>query len=357
MVVPLKLTQFYGHRVPRPRIYPDVKLNDQRVDPPPSVNDALLSWAADAHWSMGGLSFKRFRTQGKMEGSVRKLRAFLEEDSDEDGGDMTKPSVKESKKSVDAAENVKSSTSWKGSSRSVEKRKDGEEEVVEATPARKMPSAKENRKFVVVTEIGKSSIRKEASRSVEMRKHGEEELVEATPARTLRRRRIVEDSEDESPICVPATEERSHRGLAKSTFALKGRTKKRAPSVKDVLVESPNLLPVRREKQEGKLASTTSQWGVKGPYNSAARQSPEGSDGGRLTRSVKKAHAVQPSSPLHAPRKASRARKVLMASDDESSESDDGLEDFLKEKSRPLRRSTRLGKTEGKTFDSGSDSD
>jgi hypothetical protein len=32
-----------------------------RVDPPAPVNDTLLSWAHEAHWSMGGLSAKRLR--------------------------------------------------------------------------------------------------------------------------------------------------------------------------------------------------------------------------------------------------------------------------------------------------------
>jgi hypothetical protein len=73
MVFPLKLTKFYGSSLPRPRIYvnPD---GNERIDPPISVTDPLMSWAQEAHWSMGGLSFKRLRLMGKIEGNVGKLR-------------------------------------------------------------------------------------------------------------------------------------------------------------------------------------------------------------------------------------------------------------------------------------------
>ncbi|KAK8965869.1 hypothetical protein KSP40_PGU009421 [Platanthera guangdongensis] len=67
--------RFYGSGLPRPRYFSDVKLNDERVDPPASVLDPLLTWANEAHWSMGGLSFQRYRLQGRIEGSIKKLRA------------------------------------------------------------------------------------------------------------------------------------------------------------------------------------------------------------------------------------------------------------------------------------------
>lgn len=51
-----------------------MKFNDERVDPPVSVLDPLMSWAHEAHWSMGGLSLNRPRLQGKIEGNVQKLR-------------------------------------------------------------------------------------------------------------------------------------------------------------------------------------------------------------------------------------------------------------------------------------------
>ncbi|KAK2651118.1 hypothetical protein Ddye_018607 [Dipteronia dyeriana] len=74
MVVPLGPGKFYGSSLPRPRIYTDIKHNTERVDPPVSVMDPFLSWASEAHWSMGGLNFKRLRLQGRIEGSVSKLR-------------------------------------------------------------------------------------------------------------------------------------------------------------------------------------------------------------------------------------------------------------------------------------------
>ncbi|XP_042480070.1 uncharacterized protein LOC122060995 [Macadamia integrifolia] len=80
MVVALGPGKFYGSSLPRPRIYTDVKLSDDgsRVDPPLPVLDPFLTWANDAHWSMGGFSFKRLRLQGRIEGSIKKLRAQQE---------------------------------------------------------------------------------------------------------------------------------------------------------------------------------------------------------------------------------------------------------------------------------------
>ncbi|XP_052207912.1 uncharacterized protein LOC127811782 [Diospyros lotus] len=74
MVVALGPGKFYGSSLPRPRFYADVKFNEERVDPPVTVLDPLMSWAEEAHWSMGGLSFKRLRLQGRIEGRVDKLR-------------------------------------------------------------------------------------------------------------------------------------------------------------------------------------------------------------------------------------------------------------------------------------------
>lgn len=37
-----------------------------------------MAWAEEAHWSIGGLSFKRLRLQRKIEGNVEKLRSQLE---------------------------------------------------------------------------------------------------------------------------------------------------------------------------------------------------------------------------------------------------------------------------------------
>lgn len=79
MVVALGPGKFYGSSLPRPRFYTDIKHSDQRVDPPPSVMDPLLAWAQEAHWSMGGLSFKRHRLQGRIEGNIEKLRVQREQ--------------------------------------------------------------------------------------------------------------------------------------------------------------------------------------------------------------------------------------------------------------------------------------
>ncbi|KAL2331702.1 hypothetical protein Fmac_019283 [Flemingia macrophylla] len=75
MALSLGPAKFYGISLPRPRIYTDVKFNDHRVDPPSPVNEPLMLWAEEAHWSMGGLSSKRLRHQGKIEGNVHKLRS------------------------------------------------------------------------------------------------------------------------------------------------------------------------------------------------------------------------------------------------------------------------------------------
>ncbi|KAL9243669.1 hypothetical protein vseg_017529 [Gypsophila vaccaria] len=74
VLLSLRPSKFYGSSLPRPRIYTDVKFSDERVDPPTPVHEPLLSWANEAHWSMGGLSFNRLRLQGKIEGNVQKLR-------------------------------------------------------------------------------------------------------------------------------------------------------------------------------------------------------------------------------------------------------------------------------------------
>ncbi|CAL5200398.1 unnamed protein product [Lathyrus oleraceus] len=77
---PSKPVKFYGSSLPRPRIYVNPDGSD-RVDPPLSVTDPLMSWAQEAHWSMGGLSFKRLRLMGKIEGNVEKLRTQREKES------------------------------------------------------------------------------------------------------------------------------------------------------------------------------------------------------------------------------------------------------------------------------------
>ncbi|XP_045806883.1 uncharacterized protein LOC123899715 [Trifolium pratense] len=82
MVFPLKLTKFYGSSLPRPRIYVNPNGNE-RIDPPISVTDPLMSWAQEAHWSMGGVSFKRLRLMGKIEGNIGRLRNQREKEDKE----------------------------------------------------------------------------------------------------------------------------------------------------------------------------------------------------------------------------------------------------------------------------------
>jgi len=77
-MISLGPSTFYGTSLPRPRIYTDFMFNDHRVDPPAPVSDPLMSWAEEAHWSMGGLNYKRLRLQGKIEGNVQKLRSQRE---------------------------------------------------------------------------------------------------------------------------------------------------------------------------------------------------------------------------------------------------------------------------------------
>ncbi|XVF66828.1 hypothetical protein PTKIN_Ptkin10aG0069000 [Pterospermum kingtungense] len=99
MVVSLGPGKFYGSSLPRPRIYTDTKFNSERVDPPVPVLDPLLSWANEAHWSMGGLSFKRLRLQGRIEGNVKRLKAQREKLlKDSPVKDLPIPIVKRSKK-------------------------------------------------------------------------------------------------------------------------------------------------------------------------------------------------------------------------------------------------------------------
>ncbi|EOA17807.1 hypothetical protein CARUB_v10006205mg [Capsella rubella] len=74
----IRPVEFYGNGLPRPRFFDNPQFSSCRVDPPLSVLDPLLTWARDAHWSMGGLNFTRLRLQGRIEGNVNKLRAQLE---------------------------------------------------------------------------------------------------------------------------------------------------------------------------------------------------------------------------------------------------------------------------------------
>eukprot|EP00250_Pteridium_aquilinum_P015945 c22853_g2_i1 orf=138-965(+) len=267
MVVPLKLTQFYGHNVPRPQVYSDVKFSEQRVDPPASVNEALLSWASDAHWSMGGLSIKRLRAQGKVEGSLRRLRAFREDDDDAANGggadDLSDATVrKEVSKHADSADTMKS------------------------------PTGKESSKRV--EEIGEQ---------------GEEEAVEALPVRKLRRREMVcGGSKKGSPVVSAATEEKPQKGKARSVPVdvrdadLPSNVRRKA--MRSTIQVDPPVEAVHdtREMRRVKICSATvkNMCGSKSPV-STENPSSEGSltrQGGRLTRSAKVFSEGGPGSPL-----------------------------------------------------------
>ncbi|KAG8094079.1 hypothetical protein GUJ93_ZPchr0012g20968 [Zizania palustris] len=78
MVVALGVGQFYGGGLPRPRFFSG---GGDRVDPPAPVSAPLLDWAHEAHWSMGGLSYTRLRLQGRIEGSIDKLRCRARRDA------------------------------------------------------------------------------------------------------------------------------------------------------------------------------------------------------------------------------------------------------------------------------------
>ncbi|CAN0915047.1 hypothetical protein LINGRAHAP2_LOCUS28906 [Linum grandiflorum] len=89
MVVTLGPEKFYGSSLP-PRFFNDGTLNSEPVDPPVSVMHHLLSWAREAHWSMGGLSTNRLRFQGRIEGNVNRLRKFREKQAKQNKDRVTK---------------------------------------------------------------------------------------------------------------------------------------------------------------------------------------------------------------------------------------------------------------------------
>ncbi|CAA6668822.1 unnamed protein product [Spirodela intermedia] len=134
VVVALRPGRFYGSALPRPRFYPNVKFNDERVDPPPAALDPLLGWAREAHWSMGGLSFQRHRLQGRIEGSIKKLRAEAERKiKEEEAGKKRKL------RAVDPAEEIEDDGVE-------EEEKEDEERAVKAIPT---PRPRQRRRLVI----------------------------------------------------------------------------------------------------------------------------------------------------------------------------------------------------------------
>eukprot|EP00270_Netrium_digitus_P000934 TRINITY_DN11055_c0_g1_i3.p1 TRINITY_DN11055_c0_g1~~TRINITY_DN11055_c0_g1_i3.p1 ORF type:complete len:135 (+),score=12.72 TRINITY_DN11055_c0_g1_i3:25-429(+) len=67
---PLPPAKFYGRELPRPRLYEDIKFNSERIDPPAPVNEALIQWAQEAKWKMGGWSMKKMRMSGRIDGEI-----------------------------------------------------------------------------------------------------------------------------------------------------------------------------------------------------------------------------------------------------------------------------------------------
>ncbi|KAI3780651.1 hypothetical protein L2E82_10636 [Cichorium intybus] len=175
MVVSLGPGKFYGSSLPRPRIYTDVKYNSYRVDPPVPVTDPFMSWAEEAHWSMGGLNFKRHRLQGRIEGNVEKLRNQIEK-SIKKKESLSPPSSKKKVVSKSLEKSIKKKKEADvDRSRSpspppaplANKRKrrflglvdEDEEEGQEKIPARKFPVRKLSDEFDLVANTKKSPAR------------------------------------------------------------------------------------------------------------------------------------------------------------------------------------------------------
>ncbi|MFS8023778.1 hypothetical protein Hanom_Chr16g01455551 [Helianthus anomalus] len=221
MVVALGPGKFYGSSLPRPRIYTDVKFNSFRVDPPVPVTDPFMSWADEAHWSMGGLSFQRHRLQGRIEGSVEKLRNQIEKSLKEKESlspkvlkrkFVTKPVEEDSVKATKSVEKKKKKNVNSGSpspppAPMANKRRRyvgliDEEEEVEGTPAvRKWPVRKLSDEFDLVSK--KSPARRSGSVEVEMetvasrtrgKKTVSEETVKTVSKGKKRLRKIGEDN-------------------------------------------------------------------------------------------------------------------------------------------------------------------
>ncbi|KAI4331086.1 hypothetical protein MLD38_029309 [Melastoma candidum] len=155
MVVVLGPGKFYGSALPRPRIYTDLKFSESRVDPPDCIVDPLLSWAKEAHWSMGGLSFTRLRLQGRIEGNISKLRA-QEEEFAEEKRRVGERAREEEARVVEEQHTPKAPMVQKRRRRLVEDSEVEEEEVV-AKSKRKSLKRKLYDEFNVVATKGDSS--------------------------------------------------------------------------------------------------------------------------------------------------------------------------------------------------------
>lgn len=178
MVVALGPGKFYGSSLPRPRFFSDVKLNEERVDPPAPVFEPLISWANEAHWSMGGLSFQRRRLQGRIEGSIKKLR--VQQDR--------------SRRMKKAAAKTRSSGVRPASLKTLDSApSESSEEVAPVTPL-PPPKKKRARKLmdefekVAAEEKGRRSVGNDEISSVSPKKMGKEQAVVDVSSRSRSRR-------------------------------------------------------------------------------------------------------------------------------------------------------------------------
>lgn len=201
---PLGPGKFYGSSLPRPRYYTSEKPNWERIDPPTSVLDPFLSWANDAHWSMGGLSFKRQRLQGKIEGNISKLRSQMEDDIYN----------KTSNKTIDP--HRKSSPSKKFSilrdDPEEEEEAVEEEEEEEETHVAPLPRKRARKLIDEFNKVGSSPPSQKASEAVASKKQ-REIVVENVASRTRSSRTLDRGKEKE--------EERRPKGRKRLTKAKK----------------------------------------------------------------------------------------------------------------------------------------
>ena len=172
--------KFYGSGLPRPRIYTDVKYNSYRVDPPVPVTDPFMSWAEEAHWSMGGLNFKRHRLQGRIEGNVEKLRSQIEKS-------ITK------KESLSPSSSKKKIIS-KSSEKSTKKKKVADSDLSESPSPPPAPLAnKRKRRFLGLVDEDDEGQENMPARKFPVRKLSDEfDLVANTKKSPGRSSRVVE---------------------------------------------------------------------------------------------------------------------------------------------------------------------
>lgn len=211
MVVALGPGKFYGSSLPRPRFYSNPN-GEQRVDPPVSVLDPLMSWAEEAHWSMGGLSFKRLRLQGRIEGNIKKLKA-----------ERTKFEKKAQKKSpVKVCLSSSSSVSpspppaplnLKRKMRLVDESEDENEEEIEKRVEKRGPARKLDADFdrVAATNGGVVKGRKRSERNRE----AVVEVVNKGKVKGKRLKKGLKSVEKKSGLVTPASMTRTSPRLSK----------------------------------------------------------------------------------------------------------------------------------------------